>query len=153
MVAWIHASNRTRFEQGYRGIADSMSLPGREDPKVDVLQLVCAWLSETAHGQWLLILDNADDDAVSFGGDEDNVGAAQMGDITTPKRPLESFLPQTLNGTILNTSRNKIAADNLVGTHGSIVQVEPMEEKDALALLKTRVPFDESGEADAKALV
>ncbi|KAF1996952.1 hypothetical protein P154DRAFT_607067 [Amniculicola lignicola CBS 123094] len=149
MVAWIHASNRTQFEQGYRGVADSVSLPGREDPKVDVLRLVCAWLSEKAHGRWLLILDNADDDAVFFGGDEDTVGT----DVTTPKRPLESFLPQTPNGTILITSRNKTAAANLVGTHESIVQVEAMEEEDALALLKTRVPFDGSGEADAKALV
>ncbi|KAF2679087.1 hypothetical protein K458DRAFT_375514 [Lentithecium fluviatile CBS 122367] len=152
-VAWIHASNRTRFEQGYREVADSIPLPGREDPKVDVLQLVCAWLSERKHGRWLMILDNADDDAVFFGRDEDTAGTAQMGDITSRRRSLESFLPQTPNGTILITSRNKVAAANLLGTHGSIVQVEPMEEEDALALLKTRVPFDESGEADAKALV
>ncbi|KAF2686316.1 hypothetical protein K458DRAFT_430168 [Lentithecium fluviatile CBS 122367] len=153
LVVWIHASNRTRLEQRYGDIADSILVPGREDPKVDVLQLVCTWLSDGRHGRWLMILDNIDDDAVFFGGDEDTAGTAQMGEITSYKRPLEGFLPQTPNGTILITSRNNLAAANLVGTYGSIVQVEPMEEEDALALLNTRVPFDESDKADAKALV
>jgi tetratricopeptide (TPR) repeat protein len=152
-VVWIHASNPTRFEQGYRDIADKIPIPGREDPKADILQLVCAWLSDMRNGQWLMILDNADDDSVFFAADEDSAGTAQISDITSHTRPLESFLPQTPNGMILITSRNRIAAINLVGTYGSIVQVEPMDEEDALALLKTRVPFSESSKADAKALV
>jgi tetratricopeptide (TPR) repeat protein len=152
-VVWIHASNPTRFEQGYRDIADKIPIPGREDPKADILQLVCAWLSDRRNGQWLMILDNADDDSVFFAADEDSAGTAQISDITSHTRPLESFLPQTPNGTILITSRNRIAAINLVGTCGGIVQVEPMDEEDALALLNTRVPFSESSKADAKALV
>jgi tetratricopeptide (TPR) repeat protein len=153
LVVWIHASNPTRFEQGYRDIADKIPIPGQEDPKADILQLVCAWLSDRRNGQWLMILDNADDDSVFFAADEDSAGTAQISDITSHTRPLESFLPQTPNGMILITSRNRIAAINLVGTCGSIVQVEPMDEEDALALLNTRVPFSESSKADAKALV
>jgi hypothetical protein len=73
-VVWIHASNPTRFEQGYRDIADKIPIPGREDPKADILQLVCAWLSDRRNGQWLMILDNADDDSVFFAADEDGAG-------------------------------------------------------------------------------
>ena len=152
-MVWIHASNPTRFEQGYRDIADKIPIPGREDPKANILQLVCAWLSDRRNGQWLMILDNADDDSVFFAADEDSAGTAQISDITSHTKPLEGFLPQTPNGMILITSRNRIAAINLVGTYDSIVQVEPMDEEDALALLKTRVPFSESSKADAKALV
>ena len=152
-MVWIHASNPTRFEQGYRDIADKIPIPGREDPKADILQLVCAWLSDRRNGQWLMILDNADDDSVFFAIDGDGAGTAQINDITSHTRPLESFLPQTPNGMILITSRNRIAAINLVGTYGSIVQVEPMDEEGALALLNTRVPFSEFSKADAKALV
>ncbi|KAI9764473.1 MAG: hypothetical protein M1840_008399 [Geoglossum simile] len=153
LVVWIHASSLTRFEQGYRNIADKIPIPGREDPKADILQLVCAWLSDRRNGQWLMILDNADDDSVFFAADKDSTGTAQINDITSYTRPLESFLPQTPNGMILITSRNRVAAINLVGTRGSIIQVEPMDEEDALALLSTRVPFSESSRADAKALV
>jgi hypothetical protein len=121
-------------------MADKLLLPGREDPKADVLQLVHAWLSDTRSGPWLMILDNVDDDGIFFGDDQDS-------------RPLESFLPQAAHGTILITSRNNIAAANLIGGHGDVVQVEPMGEDEALALLHTRVPFNEASRGDAKALV
>jgi tetratricopeptide (TPR) repeat protein len=140
LVVWIHASDPTRFRQGYRDIADKLMLPGREDSKADVLQLVHGWLSDRRNGPWLMILDNVDDDGIFFSDNQDG-------------KPLESFLPQAAHGTILVTSRNTIAATNLVGGHGDVVQVEPMGEEEALALLHTRVPFGESGRADAKALV
>jgi tetratricopeptide (TPR) repeat protein len=140
LVVWVHASDPTRFRQGYRDMADKLLLPGREDPKADVLQLVHAWLSDTRSGPWLMILDNVDDDGIFFGDDQDS-------------RPLESFLPQAAHGTILITSRNNIAAANLIGGHGDVVQVEPMGEDEALALLHTRVPFNEASRGDAKALV
>jgi tetratricopeptide (TPR) repeat protein len=87
-----------------------------------------------------MILDNVDDDGVFFSDDQGG-------------KPLESFLPQTARGTILVTSRNTVAATNLVGGHGDVVEVEPMGEDEALALLHTRVPFGEATRADAKALV
>ncbi|KAF2466639.1 uncharacterized protein BDR25DRAFT_327985 [Lindgomyces ingoldianus] len=152
-VVWIHASNPTRFRQGYRDIAYKLLLPGWEDSKADVLQLVYAWLSDRRNGQWLMILDNVDDNSVFFGDDEDNAGPLQTVDAADYSGPLESFLPQTANGMIVITSRNKTAAVNLVGGTGGIVQVKPMEEEDALALLRTRVPFSESSRVDAEALV
>jgi hypothetical protein len=69
LVVWIHASNLTRFRQGYRDMADKLLLPGREDLKADVLQLVHAWLSDRRSGPWLMILDNVDDDGIFFSDD------------------------------------------------------------------------------------
>jgi hypothetical protein len=153
LVVWIHTSNPTRFKQGYRDIADKIPIPGREDPMADILQLVYAWLSDRRNGRWLIILDNIDDDSVFFAADEDSASTAQISDITSHTKPLESFLPQTPNRMILITSRNRSAAINLVGTYDGIVQIKPIDEEDALTLLKTRVPFSESSKADAKALV
>jgi hypothetical protein len=42
LVVWVHASDPTRFQQGYRDIANKLLLPRQEDPKADVLQLVHA---------------------------------------------------------------------------------------------------------------
>ncbi|KAL9616022.1 MAG: hypothetical protein Q9160_009060 [Pyrenula sp. 1 TL-2023] len=153
LVVWIHASNPTRFKQGYRDFADKISLPGREDAKADILQLVYVWLSDRRNGQWLIILDNVDGNDIFFTDSEDTTGSAPTIYAAEHRKPLESFLPQTSNGTILITSRNKTAAINLVGGHGDIVQVEPMGEKDALALLQTRISVNQSSQADAKALV
>jgi tetratricopeptide (TPR) repeat protein len=152
-VFWIHASNATRFEQGYRDIASKIQLPGRDDPKVNILWLVSNWLCDERNGRWLVILDNADENDVFFRLDEDTERSMGANDITGGRKPLESFLPQTPNGSILVTSRNSTAAMNLVGVYYNVIRVEPMDEGDALALLKTRVPFNEPSESEAKALV
>lgn len=98
-----------------------------------------------------MILDNANDDDIFFYPKEDIEGGMQASNVA--KRPLEVFLPQTPNGSILVTSRNSTAAMNLVGTDDNIIRVEPMDNKDALELLKSRVPFGKSSESDAEALV
>jgi hypothetical protein len=153
MVFWIHASEPARFEEGYRAVADEVALPGREDPNADTLQLVYSWLSDRQNGRWLMILDNVDDDGVFFANGEDYAGSTEPSPRTSSRKSLDSFLPQTPNGAILITSRSRTASFNLVGHHDSILSVNPMEEADALALLKTRVPFDDAEEVDAKALV
>ncbi|USP73041.1 hypothetical protein yc1106_00315 [Curvularia clavata] len=139
-VLWIHASDSSRFQQGYKSIADKLMLPGRDDPTVDVLKLVHDWLLDSGNGQWLMILDNVDNNDV-FSSDN------QSG------MPLESYLPPAAHGTILITSRNKVVATNLVDGPNGIIHVEPMGEEDALALLQTKVSLTESDQADAKSLV
>ena len=97
LVFWIHASSPTRCRQGYRDIADRLSLPltGREVPKVDVLQIVYALLSDRSNGQWLIILDNVDDDDVFFGYDQESSSksAVQATNIAQNGTPLEKYLP------------------------------------------------------------
>src|SRR5436190_18408704 len=66
-VFWIHASTVSRMDQAYKNIARRLCLPGWNDPKIDIFQLVSEWLSDDAHGPWLLVLDNADDMEIFFG--------------------------------------------------------------------------------------
>ncbi|KAF5854463.1 hypothetical protein GGP41_007228 [Bipolaris sorokiniana] len=105
MVMWIHASSPERFQQGYKKIAKKLQLPGWDDPKTDVLQLVYEWLLDSQNGQWLMILDNVDETDIFFSNDH------------------------------------------------NIIEVEPMGEGDAVALLNTRVSSTNSDPADAKTLV
>lgn len=58
---WILASAATRFEESYRQIAAEFQLPGRNDPRVDVLQLVRDWLERYYERPWLMVVDNVDD--------------------------------------------------------------------------------------------
>jgi Tfp pilus assembly protein PilF len=143
-VFWIHASNTARFEQGYRQIAAVTEIPGRDDPRTNLLQLVYQWLCDACNGRWLIVLDNADDDSVFFGGHTSN-----------ERGPLVSFLPQAAHGSMLITSRNGLAARNLVGNDGHVIMVQPMNEEESLALLRARIPVPQSGESgdDEKALV
>ncbi|KAJ5963039.1 hypothetical protein N7501_007980 [Penicillium viridicatum] len=81
-VFWIHASNEARLEQGYQQIAAVAEIPGRDDPKMNILQLVYQWLCDARNRRWLMVLDNADDDGIFF---RDN--------ISDERGPLGRFLP------------------------------------------------------------
>jgi hypothetical protein len=43
-VFWVHASNASRIELSYRAIAAAAKLPGADDPKTDILNMVLRWL-------------------------------------------------------------------------------------------------------------
>ncbi|CAG7941474.1 unnamed protein product [Penicillium salamii] len=146
-VFWIHASNAARLEQGYQQIATVAEIPGRDDPKMNILQLVNQWLCDARNGRWLMVLDNADDDGIFFSDNTFN-----------ERGPLVSFLPQAAHGSMLITSRNGLAARNLVGSDSHVVSVQPMNEAESLTLLRARIPAPQSGESgesggDERALV
>jgi hypothetical protein len=128
-VFWVHAGTQARFEQGYRRIAEATKIDGWKDPKADVLRLVRSWLCDESNGRWLMVVDNADDVSVFF----------QSGPDTTRAEPLFDFMPQTPNGSILVTSRNRDAAYRLTGNHASIFEVKPMNKDDALSLLRKKI--------------
>jgi hypothetical protein len=65
-VFWVHAGTQARIEEGFRTIADTVKLPGRNQPKADILQLVYSWLSNERNGRWIIILDSADDRDVFY---------------------------------------------------------------------------------------
>ncbi|KAH7123380.1 putative kinesin [Dactylonectria estremocensis] len=126
-VFWVHASSRARFEEAYRNIADKLQLPGRDDPKRNVLQLVHTWLCDEENGPWMMVLDNADSVEVFF------PGAHGSRD-----QSLASFLPKTGCGSIIITSRNTDAAVRLAGPD-AICNVPRMEKSQALQLLRNRL--------------
>ncbi|KEY70103.1 hypothetical protein S7711_10298, partial [Stachybotrys chartarum IBT 7711] len=143
-VFWIHASNAARFEQSIRDIADCAKIYGRQNPKANILQLVYGWLHDKTNGPWVLILDNLDNAGFltstsggiggeSGGGSESQAGEAE----NTGSRPLLSYIPHCQHGSILVTSRNRSAASELV-EEADIIDVEPMNVKDAVTLFKKK---------------
>ena len=113
-VFWVRANSAARFEQSYREIANMLKLPGREDAKNNTLQLVYEALRSEANGHWLMILDNADDETFLLGRATDP--PSQDCSMTRETAPLSRFVPQTPHGSVLVTSRNRLAALNWWGT-------------------------------------
>ncbi|KAJ4171748.1 hypothetical protein NW754_000325 [Fusarium falciforme] len=87
-VFWVPAVDATTFENAYRDIGRLLGVTGIDDDNVDVKTLVKAALSREAAGQWLLIIDNADDAELLFG-----------------PTSLNESLPFSRNGSILFTTR------------------------------------------------
>ena len=74
-----------------------------------------------------MILDSADDRDVFYAGNSSREG-----------KPLADYLPQSPNGSILITTRNKDPASRLTRNHKNI-EVGPMVLADALALLEKKL--------------
>ncbi|KAI8930725.1 hypothetical protein NX059_012334 [Plenodomus lindquistii] len=148
-VFWVHASNAARFEMSYHEIAGQVKIAGRRDPHANIFKLVHDWLHKCKQ-RWLLVLDNLDDARFLLGAQANERG--QSADVKSAARPLREYLPSCERGSILITTRNKEAALRLVEQR-NIVSVEPMDEAQALALLKNklRAQGDNSGIAELTA--
>jgi tetratricopeptide (TPR) repeat protein len=133
-VFWVHASTRARFAESYREIADRLELPRRNDPQADLPKLVRDWLRDESNGIWLMVLDNVDD--------FETFSSPQPTQNDSPEHSLaslQSYIPQSRNGSILITSRNKEAAARLVGGHNKIKEVHVMDEARGLQLLRNKL--------------
>ncbi|KAL6709273.1 hypothetical protein ACN47E_001680 [Coniothyrium glycines] len=125
-VFWVHAGSATRLEQSYRDIADQVELPGRSEPQANIFELVRNWLRDEKNGQWLLVLDNADDAAVL---------ATLPGQV---QGHLSGYLPPSKHGSVVVTSRVESVASHLVEEQ-DIIHINPMHVTDAQNLLQKKL--------------
>ncbi|KAF5524355.1 hypothetical protein CGCA056_v004492 [Colletotrichum aenigma] len=143
-VFWIHASNVERFQKAFSDIARECEIPGHEDKEVDILSLVKRWLEDKRRGQWLLVIDNADDTEVFF---PTNL-TAQAGRRTTS---LGHSIPECSHGSVLITTRNKQAGLKL--TRGKPpIEVQRMTEAETTQLLRTLLEDENVAPAEASLL-
>ena len=82
-----------------------------------------------------MILDNADDEKTFFELKSDvHITEADQ------KQPLAGYLPQSTNGSILVTSRNKNVAYRITGSTDQIITIPPLNEEDSCSLLLRKLP-------------
>jgi tetratricopeptide (TPR) repeat protein len=137
-VFWVHASNAARFEQSCREIADRAKIPERRSPKADIFKLVHDWLCDEEKGRWVLILDNVDDARFLVEAPVTSQEAQAGGLDSKFTQSLWTNVPPSQNGSILITTRTRIAASKLVEESG-MVAVEPMDEGHAVALFDKKL--------------
>lgn len=146
-VFWVYAGTKAKFEQGYQEIARRLSLPGWDDQKVDTLQLVYEWLSNEYNDEWLLIVDNADDEAAFFA-NKSRESTQELG----PSKPLARYLPKSTKGSVLVTTRDKRVGQRLAGREKA-VEVLPMTAQDSKDLLQSRIAEEDWDDTDAMRLI
>ncbi|KAK1992666.1 hypothetical protein LX36DRAFT_674402 [Colletotrichum falcatum] len=115
-VFWVPAVDTVMFENAYCEIGRALNIRDIEDDLADVKSLVKAALERENIGNWLLIVDNADDMELMY---------------TRPKRT--SYLPSSRNGSILLTTRNYQAAAKF--SRGLTMHLQEMGGEEAAQLL------------------
>ena len=124
-VFWIQASSMEKVEQAYLQIGHFLQIPGINEEKVDVKQLVKQKLSQESAGEWLLILDNADDADMWF----------KETDTTTWSGSLVDILPRSTKGSVIWTTRDRKGALKMAPSQDTL-NIREMEESVASDLLR-----------------
>ena len=117
-IFWVDASSMETMEQSFKTIAkDPVAIAAGVDNSTPSVH---QWLSRMEN-EWLLVFDNAD-------GDPNAVG---------------KFVPTSTRGNVLFTSRNPTMG-SLVPSSKARVEVDAMDEADAISLLLKSAMLDES---------
>ncbi|KAK2850645.1 hypothetical protein FQN49_005457 [Arthroderma sp. PD_2] len=125
-IFWVYASNSTRFEESLQDIAYRVNIPGRDDPRADILKLVYNWL-QCNKRKWVIILDNAD-----------NLDFLEDTATGMNSKRLSKYIPETPHGSVFITSRSKETALQLV-EEKCIISVDPMDEAHAVNLFRKKL--------------
>ncbi|KAF4999831.1 hypothetical protein FGRMN_2211 [Fusarium graminum] len=129
-IFWVHASSLERFSEAYSNIAKECKIPRHEEADFDALSETKAWLESKGSGQWLMIIDNADDMQLFFPQIEDSQNST-----STKTKILSHFIPECTHGTILITTRNMQVGSRL--TKGKRpIKVGRMDERESTQLLR-----------------
>jgi tetratricopeptide (TPR) repeat protein len=126
-VFWIAAVSRESIELSFQEIGVLLNIPGILDQKNNAKQLVKARLSDETFGPWLLVVDNADDTSILFGRREGNHGAERLID----------YLPSSRHGSVLITTRTRLAAVDLSGANS--IALGQLTILEATEVLETRL--------------
>jgi tetratricopeptide (TPR) repeat protein len=126
-IFWVPAVSQESFEQAYREIGVLLRIPGISDAKADVKQLVRERLSDECFGQWLMIVDNADDVNVLFKLLEEGNGTERLID----------YLPRSRKGSIVFTTRTGKAAIDLA--ENNVIALGELSEREAKEIVRTRL--------------
>jgi hypothetical protein len=122
----VPAISLESFELAYRDIGTRLCIPGIGDNNADVKRLVKETLSLGNLGDWLMIVDNADDSEILLRVDNDSHEAARLID----------YIPHSNKGAILFTTRSRKAAIDL--TQSNVLKLNDMGKAEARQLLAQR---------------
>jgi tetratricopeptide (TPR) repeat protein len=123
-IFWVTATSIESFEQAYLEIGGLLQIPGVADEKSDVKMLVKNHLGQETAGEWLMILDNADDADLWFKDASD----------TTQLTALINYIPRSSKGSIICTTRDRRAAVKM--SRSNVLEVRQMDEDVAIEVLK-----------------
>jgi tetratricopeptide (TPR) repeat protein len=127
-IFWVHCENATNIDTSFRLVAQHLQLPGHDDPTTDTINQVCRFLRRDKVSEWFLVLDNADD--VELLRDESSLGKL----LTKLKRPSR--------GSVLITTRDRQAAQSVIGKAQKRIQLEQLTPPEALTLFRSKLAED-----------
>jgi tetratricopeptide (TPR) repeat protein len=97
-------------------------------------------------GEWILVLDNVDDDELLRKPLATRIEAQANGQYYAATQPPLRYLLESSNGSIIITSRNKAVALEIAGHEKNLIDVRPMNRAEALVLMQKKLDLSTAKE-------
>lgn len=123
-VFWIEASEQLTFERDVLEIGKKLFISGIENPNADVKALFKQRLSNPSMDKWLLIVDNADDEAL-WGRPTNTI---------LDTHTLHQYLPQATNGSVIITTRSRGVATFLAPR--AVIELDSMSPAEGVEMFQ-----------------
>ena len=134
-VFWVRGSDFLRFSEDFRCILPYAKISHgiATNGERELLEAVRDWFESPVSGDWVLVIDGADNEA----------------DYDSESSPISEFLPRGPKGTVIFTTRSRRVAER---QGCKIVEIGEMKDGDARALFLSLQSPKGFSEADKKAL-
>ena len=119
-VFWVHGSSLEEFSEEFRNIGTTQAAIDGEGK--DALALVKEWFENARSGEWILVVDNADNER----------------DFDNNRGPIAQYIPRGPKGTLIITTRSRLVATRLGCYVGSAIEVPEMRAEEARQLFLSR---------------
>jgi tetratricopeptide (TPR) repeat protein len=144
-VFWIHAGSITQFEADYRKLGSLAKIPGLDDDTTQNIGLIVKeWLEGPHSGEWILVIDNADNKLDFYPETKSTESKEHDG--------IAEFIPRGSKGTIIVTTRDREVAKHLAIPNQNVIIKPELSPEQAVELFNQYYSNAESTPADTAAL-
>ncbi|KAI5820051.1 hypothetical protein BZA77DRAFT_341707 [Pyronema omphalodes] len=112
-VFWINAGSITQFKADYRKLRYLAKIPGNDDTEQNSGLIVKRWLESPESGDWILVLDNADNMLDSYTVAPKSTALKESNTVAIAHHGIANFIPRSSKGIIIVTTRDREVARNL----------------------------------------
>ena len=129
-VFWVHGSSLEKFSEEFRNIGTTQAAIDGEGE--NALTLVKEWFEDARSGEWILVVDNADNER----------------DFDNNHGPIAQYIPRGHKGTLIITTRSKQIATRLASFVTSVIKVPEMGAEEARQLFLSRCEAQDEKEVE-----
>jgi 3-deoxy-7-phosphoheptulonate synthase len=145
-IFWLPGDNIAKFHDAYTAIAPTCWIHGQEDSP-DIVGLIKAWLSKEGRGEWLIVIDNANNEDDFFPVEKDKSHNNNPDKAEISRKTIIDYIPECINGSILLITRNEVLASRFA--KAGKIEVGPMTKEESCELIRGSLMDEETYDNDS----
>ncbi|KAI5816960.1 hypothetical protein BZA77DRAFT_46327 [Pyronema omphalodes] len=145
-IFWIHAGSIAQFEADCQKLASLAKIPGHDDKEQKSGLVVRRWLESPESGDWILVLDNADNMLAFYPTASNRTSPGDSDTTSIVHGGIANFIPRGSKGTIIITTRDREVARNLANQN--VIFKPELSPEQAMELFYHHYPKEENASED-----